>query len=238
MKFDKLQIYPELNAIEFVRNKRKPCKTILISHGSAGIGTSEFSITEVLLELECSVIILDHFTSRGIVSQYWHKYETTPSIPDRVVDICGLSKEKDISGMIGISAGGTAVLMASSKVLKPSIAIYPSTYPLTRSMVNAYNSTMICGSFDDWTTPDHARELARRSSIDLIEVPGYHGFLKQDDRYLEDTISLRNSKNFDIVEDDHIPDQSEFSKGVNVRYSEEASNITFDSIKRIVSSWI
>ena len=231
MHYDKIQITncnSGLNFITFVKDRKKNYPNLLISHGSAGIKKCLNRFISLALKKEYNVIIPDHYTFRGIVSQWWHKLETNCTMLNRMQDIIEINFHAKIDKLCGISAGGTAILMASGHIKKPGFAIYPSTFPLTESLVNCYKSMLITGIDDDWTTLNHAKNLTNISDCELIQVPGYHGFLnKKENRYLKDNISYRDNCSVNIYSDDNtniIP----LARGVTVKYNKLSTKITLN----------
>jgi hypothetical protein len=230
INFDKSEIHSisDLKYIKFLVDRKVKNKTILISHGSAGIGQPEFSLLEVAISKNFDVIMIDHFTHRGISSQWWHQIETNPSLYDRMNDILSVAGREEISALAGISAGGTGVLMASSSLQIKSFSIYPSTYPITKSMATAYQSTIIVGDQDNWTTPKHAKILSQINNAKLVIVNGHHGFLKHGPfRNLAECVSFRNIVDSNIYSDNYIP-ASPVDIGVTVEFSETAYNKTIE----------
>lgn len=234
MVYDKIELHTlasGLSYAKYIYKRKQDLPTLLISHGSGGIGMPVYDLTKLGLDYKYNVIVVDHFTHRDVSSQWWHKIEDNPSMYDRMQDILELSKLESINCLAGISAGGTAVLMASSHITAPAFAIYPSTSPVTISMINAYKSTIVTGEYDDWTTVEHAKYLANFSGSKLIVVPGFHGFMSiGEDRYLPECISLRDKLDTAVYSDNYIPPEPD-TRGVTVKYSRKCTLQTRDEFK-------
>ena len=235
MLYDKIELLKSsrIPYIKYVLNRKQNTPCVLISHGSGGLTEPTMMLADVALENNFNVIIPDHFSSRGVTSQWWHKYETNPSLNDRKEDIADICTQEHVVALSGISAGGSAAIMASGIVQIPSFAVYPSTYPITESMTHAVKTVVVAGENDNWTTLSHANALATiNKNIEIEVLPGYHGFLsKNEDRYLEDTISLRNFNDTTIYPDDINPDRDYFDRGVTVKFNADSrlkTRILFD----------
>jgi dienelactone hydrolase len=231
MKFEKIECRStSLSGIPYIKyifDKRTRCKNVLISHGSAGITSADLKLVEVCLQNGMNVISIDHFTHRGVVSQWWHKIETSPSIYDRMNDVLELFKDEPIDYVVGLSAGATTAMMVSGRTGVPAFAIYPSCYPIYESMTRcSKDSVMVSGKYDDWTTIDHAKAVSKLSGIELLEVGGYHGFMREgEDRYLDNVLSFKGSLDCHVYPDSYIPSEPT-QRGVNVKYCEECVEIT------------
>jgi len=239
MQYDKIEIYnlnKNLNFIKYVYKKRKNYPNILISHSSGGITKSLEKLIKICLNNEFNVIIPDHFTSRGVVTQWWHKMENNPSMCDRMIDIIEIHKKINLKLLCGISAGGTAVIMASSHIKVPNFSIYPSTFPLRESLVNSYKTTIITGKNDDWTTLNHAKNLQNYNNCNIIEVPGYHGFMSiGENRFLPECITYKNYIDNKIYKDNFIL-KDPLNKGVTVKYNSRSVSITLKKFEEFIKN--
>jgi hypothetical protein len=239
MKFEKIECRRTSRSgipyIKYIFDKRTHCKTVLISHGSAGITSADLMLVEICLDNGMNVISIDHFTHRGVVSQWWHKIETSPSIYDRLTDVLELVEEEPIEYIVGLSAGATTAMMVSGRTGVPAFAIYPSCYPIYESMIRCSKaSVMVSGKYDDWTTIDHARQVSTMSGIELLEVDGYHGFMRDgEDRYLDNVLSFKGELDTRIYPDSYIPNEPT-QRGVNVKYSIPCVEITLKRFREFL----
>ena len=154
---DKIEVHQ--NYIHIYNRHEKTRPTLAISHGSGGISSIDWRFATIAYEHGYNVCIVDHFTSRGVKSQWWHQVEQWPSIHDRADDLLKLSINFKVDRLLGISAGGTTVLTVQSKFNAPGFVVYPLLSPITASMLSARNIEIHTGEDDDWTTLKQAKNI-------------------------------------------------------------------------------
>jgi dienelactone hydrolase len=229
---DKIEVYKNYITLTPERyNKNLP--HLIMSHGSGGISDIDLSFASIATSKGYKVIIIDHFTIRGIDSQKWGKMEMFPSIEDRVSDILKLSTIFQDAILFGISGGGTAVIECS-KDFKKSFVVYPALPIITESMLQCKNLTVVSGIDDDWCPIYHARKFKKYADFNLIEVPGFHAFLNpREDRFVPTILSLRGI-DMPIPSNKTIYDLEIKEKGVTLKYNESSANLT----RQIFKDWL
>lgn len=204
---------------------------LLISHGSGGISSVEWKFAQLACDAGWGVCVLDHFTHRGVKSHWWHSIETYPSMQDRSQDLIDMRKGfiKKFDAMLGVSAGGTATIMAQETIKIPVFAVYPCLNPVTKSMLRSSDVTIHTGKKDDWTTVKHARRFAEITNADLHEHSGYHAYLKPgEDRYIKETISFRNLQlPIPFPDDMLLLNNYPLEKGVTLKYNKKSTDETY-----------
>jgi hypothetical protein len=238
-RMDKIEVHQ--NYIHIYHRHQPSRPTLAISHGSGGISSIDWRFATIAYDQGYNICILDHFTHRGVKSQWWHEVELWPSIHDRVDDLLKISIDYKINKLLGISAGGTTIITAQSKFNVPGFAVYPLLSPITASMLSAKNIEIHTGLDDDWTTLTQAEKyctLMINNNVELNAYPGYHAFLKPgEDRYIPEVISFRNT-NFPcpFPEDYSLLNHYPHDKGVTLKYNQESCEKVYRRFKDWISA--
>jgi len=205
----------------------KKLPLLVMSHGSGGISDIDTDFAKIACANGYQVVIVDHFTKRGVKSQIWHDVDNIyPNFDDRASDIYTVSAKYDANKKIlfGISAGGTACLICSADFDK-TFLVYPALVGITQPMLEAHKLTIVTGKDDDWTPASQAHRYAKYVDLDLHIVDGFHGFLNpREDRFIENVLSLR---------DIELPipflgtlEKINYQKGVTTKYNKKSREIT------------
>ena len=224
--FDKITSH--YDHIHFTPDKfAKELPLLVMSHGSGGISDIDIDFANIACANGYQVVVVDHFTKRGVKSQIWHDVDNIyPTFDDRAVDIYDVStKYKSYKKILfGISAGGTSCLICSADFDKTFVA-YPALIGITESMLEAHKVTIVTGNDDNWTPVVQAHRYAEYVDVELHTVDGFHGFLNpREDRFLENVVSLRDIEL-------SIPfkgtlEKLNYQKGVTVKYNKQSRLLT------------
>jgi|TARA_B110000305_G_C19460497_1_gene654000 dienelactone hydrolase len=224
--FDKITTH--YDHIHFTPDRfAKKLPLLVMSHGSGGISDIDTDFAKIACANGYQVIIVDHFTKRGVKSQIWHDVDNIyPTFDDRATDIYNISAKYNANKklLFGISAGGTACLICSADFDKTFLA-YPALVGITEPMLEAHKVTIVTGKDDDWTPVVQACRYVEYVDAELHIVDGFHGFLNpREDRFLENVISL---KGIELP----IPFQGtlekiNYQKGVTTKYNKESRLLT------------
>lgn len=232
INFDKIELRehpPFFSYLHITPDRHKQSQgVVIISHGSGGMSDVDLKFANIACSNNYDVLLIDHFTKRGIKSLTWHTFEEACTFQDMANDIVeSIEKEKYKKVLLhGISAGGTAVIIASKHATK-TFAICPAlSFPISSpSSIHSHwpypytepkNLTIVAGERDEWCPMDQARKYQHRTKCKLIVLPSHHGFYNpRNDEYLEDAISLRDG----------------FPKGVTVKYDKRSTDLTYEAFK-------
>jgi len=219
--FDKIELRNSHFYMTPDRHKQ-PQGVVIISHGSGGISDVDLQFANIACSSNYDVLLVDHFTKRGIKSLTWHNFEESCTFQDMADDIIELIEKEEYKKVLlsGISAGGTAVIIAS-KLATRTFAICPAlTFPGPGLNINEPGDlTIVAGLIDEWCPIEQAREYQHKTKCKLITMNCHHGFYNtRNNEYLEDAVSLREG----------------FPKGVTVKYDKQSTRLTYDLFK----SWL
>ena len=199
---------------------------LIMSHGSGGICDVDLRFANIACSNNYDVLLVDHFTKRGIKSLTWHNFNEACTFQDMADDIIELIEKEAYKKVLlsGISAGGTAVIIASKLATKtfaicPALS-FPDVFWKAGLDINGPGDlTIVAGLIDEWCPIEQAREYQHKTKCKLITMNCHHGFYNtRNNEYLEDAVSLREG----------------FPKGVTVKYDKQSTRLTYDLFK----SWL
>ena len=226
INFDKIELRerpPFFSYLHITPDRHKQSQgVVIISHGSGGMSDVDLKFANIECSNNYDVLLIDHFTKRGIKSLTWHNFEESCTFQDMADDIIELIEKEEYKKVLlsGISAGGTAVIIAS-KLATRTFAICPAlTFPGPGLNINEPGDlTIVAGLIDEWCPIEQAREYQHKTKCKLITMNCHHGFYNtRNNEYLEDAVSLREG----------------FPKGVTVKYDKQSTRLTYDLFK----SWL
>lgn len=179
-----------------------PVPAVVAMHGCGGVidargemAAREADWAERWVAAGYGVLVVDSFNPRGFrqvctIPQRQRSIQPHDRAHDIAAAIAWLGTRDGIDrhriAVVGWSHGAMATLWAfgsgsraiEAKV-KAAIVFYPGCTLMLRQAdwKPRVPVTMLLGAKDDWTPPGACRELARRSSVRVVEYPGaYHGF--------------------------------------------------------------
>jgi hypothetical protein len=159
--------------------------TILISHGSGGIGLCEYNTAEYFCQLGYPVILLDYFTPMGVEKLWWNNKNNnidniTKGVRAMLTDF-DLYRPKNYVH-IGFSLGGFAGLLNSHRFAL-NFSFYPGIFGYTQEDLKKdySNSTVIIAEHDNWCDNYDMFEQQCTTPPNKIIAKGcYHGFMLPD----------------------------------------------------------
>lgn len=163
---------------EIVRN---PDTTIVVSHGSGGIGKSELNICDFFLQRGHRVTMIDYFSPHGIGKLFWdyglyNQDEHDISFKQMFDDVSIADHGKLVH--IGCSLGGFFGIYHSNRFVR-NYCFYPGVIGFTQEMVerDLSNTTVFLAGRDQWCDNYHVFHDRCISPPHLISVDCYHGFM-------------------------------------------------------------
>ena len=235
--------------------------TIIIVHGSGGIGSCEWEWHDLALKNNFNAIIVDHFTKKGVRDWWWHEPEFNPSFYDMANDVVNVIDHMytnealfefidfDKLAVVGFSAGGTASILLSTMVneIKVFGSVNPCIWPYLPEFDKVKNKDSLhlyCGDLDDWCSYDKQKFFSERTGTHLHTYKNcHHGFTRPRTnpigRNLPDTVTFRNC-DFPVPYNYNMSNIVKFKvsweKGVNVEYNAEASKQVQEHFINLVKS--
>lgn len=177
----------------FKAHDSKPSPTIILLHGSGGVGDREFHYAYRLQKLGFNTVIIDSFKPRGIINLLGSSrpallptQRSQSDVPDIIQWVKKQPWHNGSLGMIGWSHGGTTILESSHNLknlgVDGIVAFYPQAY-------RWHNKTTVPveihhGTADNWTSYEASLSLSKPGLFykpnPLIKLwsyqDGHHGF--------------------------------------------------------------
>jgi len=153
---------------------------ILISHGSSGIGNSEYKIAEFFLKKGYRVGLLDYF-SKWNINHFWWSYH------EDYTDEINISFENILSQLylpykdkivhIGCSLGGFLGLLNSEKFYK-NYCFYPGVIGFTEKLIKKdYSNTTVFEALkDNWCDYEVFHNYCIKPPK-RVQINAHHGFM-------------------------------------------------------------
>lgn len=153
-------------------------KVILISHGSGGLGNTEYNVADFFLTRGYTVILHDYFLKANIKELYWDEGDITEIYLKSLIHDLKFDFDYDIVH-IGFSLGGYLGLVHANQFYK-NFCFYPGILGFTKQQLEQdyTNTTVFIPTKDNWCTNyyDFAN-LCRIKPNEIIIDKKYHGFM-------------------------------------------------------------
>ena len=158
-------------------------KLVLISHGSGGLGTAEYTTAEYFLSHGYRVGLLDYFSKYNINNLWWNYEERfrdnhSISFETMLTDFVLPTQYKIVH--IGFSLGGFLGIINSEKFYK-NYCFYPGIVGFNEHLVNKdySNTTVFIANKDEWC--DYSGfESNCLMPPNRVNIDAYHGFMIPD----------------------------------------------------------
>lgn len=156
---------------------------ILISHGSGGLGKSEFNVAEFFLKNGYQVGLLDYFSKWNIEKLWWSDLEpfTDKSIESFYKILTDINFPNLNLVHIGFSLGGFLGILNSHKFIK-NYCFYPGIVAFTDSIVskNYDNTTVFIPELDTWCEYSYFETNCKCPPKKIMLPNTYHSFVNKD----------------------------------------------------------
>lgn len=156
---------------------------ILISHGSGGVGSAEYTTAEYFLNKGYAVGINNYFKKHNIDFLYWSRDKGVRDLHDvsfykLLTDIEFPLNKKIVH--IGFSLGGFLGLLNANKFTK-NYNFYPGILGITENLINTdySNSTTFIAENDNWVNDYYNtfEKFAVTPPNKIVFENTYHGFM-------------------------------------------------------------
>lgn len=175
-------------------------KTIVLSHGSTGVGTSEIFLANFFLNHGYDVTIIDHFLPFGIDHLSWgdgafedyHPDVTLSDLLDTFFDVTWSH-----SVHIGMSLGGY-LGVARAELFSKIYALYPGFLPLPKEGLfeQLHKIRLFVPEYDNWCKiPEPFISQLHPAQIQLMKG-AYHSFMSIDKNKIARVFSYEFEKPF------------------------------------------
>jgi hypothetical protein len=126
--------------------------TICISHGSSGLGETEYQISKFFSSRGYQVVYNNYFEKNSIDRMHWHNtLGFNDSYKVNLKKLCEFDNNNKNIVHIGLSFGGYIGLVNSDKFVK-NYCFYPGVLPMEECIknFNLSNTTIFLPEFDNW----------------------------------------------------------------------------------------
>jgi len=155
---------------------------ILISHGSSGLGTTEFNIAEFFLKRGFKVGLLDYFSKFNIDKLWWSDLEPyVDKIENSFYEILTNINFPNYEIVhLGFSLGGFLGILNSHMFIK-NYCFYPGIIAFTNEIINKdyNNTTVFIPKFDNWCDYSYFEKHCKIPPQKIIIEKAYHSFMSK-----------------------------------------------------------
>lgn len=204
---------------------------ILISHGSGGLGYSEYNIAQYFLKKGFKVGLLDYFSKWNVDRLWWSNsklYIDEIDVPfQKMLTDIDFPENKIVH--VGFSLGGFLGILNSHKFYK-NYCFYPGIIGFTESLIskNYSNTTVFIPEFDNWCdyVPFENHCIFPPKKVKVKN--SYHGFMIKDKDKTFD-VNKYNTPKYSMSEDEFNllrPSHSYLSQKYN--YTKETIRLLYN----------
>lgn len=224
---------------------------ILISHGSGGVGATEYKTAEYFLNKGYSVGINNYFKKHNIDFLYWSRDKGVRDLHTVTFDqLLTDLKYPDFKIVhIGFSLGGYLGILNADKFVK-NYNFYPGIIGITNKLIKTdySNSTTFIAGNDNWVNEyyDAFENLAHIPPKKIVFDNAYHGFMIPDkDRLIYIAKynlpkTIIKDKVFKNIKPNHLELAKQFGftmENILLQSNKECSIIALDTITRDLNEY-